>query len=65
MELVNIKHICTDTSGGASRVWWYPYGNNRLKVAQGGIEFLHGANIYKRLVGLIKFLANLFKKPGG
>ena len=62
LDLVNIKHICTDSAGGSDRVWWYPYGESRVKVAKSGIKFLHGSNIFSKLSGLITFLANLYKK---
>ncbi len=63
LDLVNIKHICTDSAGGGNRVWWYPYGKTRVKVAQGGIKFLHGSNVLTKLKGMFDFVGNLFKNP--
>jgi succinate-semialdehyde dehydrogenase/glutarate-semialdehyde dehydrogenase len=63
LDLVNIKHICTDSAGGGNRVWWYPYGQTRVKVAQGGIKLLHGSNILTKFKGMIEFVGNLFKNP--
>ena len=62
MDLVNIKHISIDTCGGPHRLWWYPYGPGRIKVARGGIKFLHGS-LSGRINGLIELLSNLFANP--
>lgn len=63
LDLVNIKHICTDSAGGGDRIWWYPYGESRVQVAKSGIKFLHGSNIFARLSGMVNFAANFLKNP--
>lgn len=62
MDLVNIKHISIDSSGGAQRVWWYPYGPSRVKTARGGLKFLHGTFPLGKLKGLSIFVWNMFRK---
>ncbi len=62
LDLVNIKQICTDAAGGANRIWWFPYGPTRVNTARGGIAFLHGSSLAKRIYGLAEFTGNLFKK---
>lgn len=59
LDLVNIKHISIDGSGGSHRLWWYPYGQPRVQVARGGIKFLHGG-LFTKIKGLFWFLGNLF-----
>ena len=58
-DLCNIKHINIDAAGGAHRVWWYPYGRAKVKMAQGGIQLLHG-KITKRTGGLVNFAYHMF-----
>jgi acyl-CoA reductase-like NAD-dependent aldehyde dehydrogenase len=58
-DLCNIKHISIDAAGGAHRVWWYPYSSSKIKMAQGGIQLLHG-KLSKRTVGLVNFVGNMF-----
>jgi len=60
-DLCNIKHISIDSASGAHRVWWYPYSRSRIKLAQGGIQLLHGG-LSKRTSGLVDFVSNLFAK---
>jgi acyl-CoA reductase-like NAD-dependent aldehyde dehydrogenase len=60
-DLCNIKHISIDSASGAHRVWWYPYSPSRIKLAQGGIQLLHGG-LSKRTSGLVDFVGNLFAK---
>jgi succinate-semialdehyde dehydrogenase/glutarate-semialdehyde dehydrogenase len=64
LDLVNIKHICSDGSGGGGRIWWYPYGSPRVKIAQGGINMLHGS-FFQRIEGFCKFATNMLKNPKG
>lgn len=61
LDLVNIKHISLDASGGASRIWWYPYGPSRIRTARAGLKFLHGSFPFGKLKGLFSFLANMFQ----
>lgn len=61
-DLVNVKHISTDSAGGAHRLWWYPYGPSRVATARGGLKFLHG-DIVGRPMGLFSFIGNMFTKP--
>src|SRR5262249_42705953 len=42
LDLVNIKHINVDGAGGPHRLWWYPYGPNKIKTVKGGLKFFHG-----------------------
>ncbi len=58
-DLCNIKHISIDAAGGAHRVWWYPYSKSKIKMAQGGIQLLHG-KLTKRTAGLVNFVGNMF-----
>lgn len=58
-DLCNIKHISIDSAGGSHRVWWYPYGKAKVKMAQGGIQMLHG-KLTKKPEGLINFVGNMF-----
>jgi succinate-semialdehyde dehydrogenase/glutarate-semialdehyde dehydrogenase len=60
-DLCNIKHISIDSASGAHRVWWYPYSRSRIKLAQGGIQLLHGG-LTKRTSGLVDFVSNLFAR---
>jgi succinate-semialdehyde dehydrogenase/glutarate-semialdehyde dehydrogenase len=60
-DLCNIKHISIDSAGGAHRVWWYPYSRSRIKLAQGGIQFLHGG-LTKRTTGFVDFVSNMMAK---
>jgi acyl-CoA reductase-like NAD-dependent aldehyde dehydrogenase len=62
MDLVNIKHISIDSSGGNHRVWWYPYGPTRVKTARGGLKFLHGTFPLGKIKGLFIFVFNMFRK---
>jgi succinate-semialdehyde dehydrogenase/glutarate-semialdehyde dehydrogenase len=62
MDLVNIKHISIDSSGGARRIWWYPYGPTRVKTARGGLKFLHGTFPLGKIKGLFIFVWNMFRK---
>lgn len=59
-DLCNIKHISIDSAGGAHRVWWYPYSKSKIKMAQGGIQLLHG-KLSKRTSGLVNFVGNMFE----
>jgi succinate-semialdehyde dehydrogenase/glutarate-semialdehyde dehydrogenase len=58
-DLCNIKHISIDAAGGAHRVWWYPYSSSKIKMAQGGIQLMHG-KLSKRTAGLVNFVGNMF-----
>jgi succinate-semialdehyde dehydrogenase/glutarate-semialdehyde dehydrogenase len=62
LDLVNIKHTTIDSAGGFHRLWWYPYGKNRIKVAKGGLEFLHGT-LFGKLGGVVNFVTNYLQKP--
>lgn len=61
-DLVNIKHISIDSAGGSHRVWWYPYGKAKVKMARGGIQMLHG-KMTERPFGLVHFVGNMFVGP--
>ena len=61
-DLCNIKHINIDSPSGADRVWWYPYGPSRVKLAKGGIGLLHGTFPVGKTRGLFNFLNNMFRK---
>jgi len=63
LDLVNIKHICTDSAGGGNRVWCIPMVK-RGKGGSGGIKLLHGSNILTKFKGMIEFVGNLFKTRG-
>ncbi|MDZ4837908.1 MAG: aldehyde dehydrogenase family protein [Candidatus Melainabacteria bacterium] len=63
MDLVNIKHINIDAPGVA-KIWWYPYGTNRMKTLRGGIQMFHGT-FGKKISGFFAFLANIAKNPKG
>lgn len=58
-DLCNIKHISIDSAGGAHRVWWYPYSKSKVKMAQGGIQLMHG-KLSKRTSGLVNFVGHMF-----
>jgi len=62
MDLTNIKHICIDSAGGSHRLWWYPYGDSRIKRARSGLKLLHGT-FFGKIAGLFTFLLNLWAKP--
>lgn len=59
IDLVNIKHINIDVPG--SRMWWYPYGEARVKTARGGLKFLHGT-FFGRIKGCFQFIGNMFRR---
>jgi len=61
LDLVNIKHINIDAPG-TSKLWWYPYGNNRMRTLRGGIQLFHGS-LSSKVAGFFEFLANMFKNP--
>jgi succinate-semialdehyde dehydrogenase/glutarate-semialdehyde dehydrogenase len=63
LDLVNIKHITIDSAGGMNRLWWYPYGKSRTKLARAGVSFLHGNNPVDTVQGLINFATNFLQKP--
>lgn len=63
MDLVNIKHINIDAPG-TSKLWWYPYGTNRMKTLRGGTLMFHGT-FTKKISGFFAFVANIFKNPKG
>lgn len=62
LDLVNIKHITIDAAGGAHRLWWYPYARSRLRLAQAGLDFLHGSFPFGRISGLLRFAYNYMLK---
>ncbi len=61
MDLVNIKHINIDAPG-TSKLWWYPYGNNRMKTLRAGTQMFHGT-FSKKISGFFTFIANFAKNP--
>jgi succinate-semialdehyde dehydrogenase/glutarate-semialdehyde dehydrogenase len=61
-DLCNIKHINIDSPSGSERIWWYPYGEPRVKVAKAGIGLLHGTFPVGKIRGLFVFLGNIFRK---
>lgn len=63
LDLVNIKHITIDSAGGMQRMWWYPYGKSRVKLARSGVDFLHGLNPADTVKGLVNFACNFLHKP--
>ncbi len=63
MDLVNIKHINIDAPG-TDKIWWYPYGANRMKTLRGGIQMFHGS-FSKKISGFFEFAGNLLKNPKG
>ncbi|MBX9668144.1 MAG: aldehyde dehydrogenase family protein [Candidatus Obscuribacterales bacterium] len=64
MDLVNIKHINIDAAGGSLRLWWYPYGTNKMKTLRGGIQLFHGP-LWKKISGFFEFVLNNLKNPKG
>ncbi len=56
LDLVNIKQIAVDTSPW-HRLWWYPYGANKLKAARSGLHILH---VRRQPVKLFEFITSLF-----
>jgi succinate-semialdehyde dehydrogenase/glutarate-semialdehyde dehydrogenase len=62
LDLVNIKHISIDASGGPHRLWWYPYGKPRIETARAGIELIHGSFPFTKLRGVGRFLYNFMRK---
>jgi len=63
MDLVNIKHINIDAPG-TSKIWWYPYGTNRMKTLRGGVQFFHGS-FSNKIKGFFEFIGHLLKNPKG
>ncbi|MBK9142358.1 MAG: aldehyde dehydrogenase family protein [Candidatus Melainabacteria bacterium] len=63
LDLVNIKHISIDAAGGATRLWWYPYGPARTKTIEGGIQLFHGSFPFGKLSGMCKFVGNILRNP--
>lgn len=63
IDLVNIKHINIDAPG-TSKLWWYPYGTNRMKTIRGGVQFFHGS-FSSKIKGCFDFVINMFKNPKG
>jgi succinate-semialdehyde dehydrogenase/glutarate-semialdehyde dehydrogenase len=61
LDLVNIKHINIDAPG-TSKLWWYPYGLNRMKTIRGGVQLFHGS-LGAKIKGFFEFLGNMFKNP--
>jgi succinate-semialdehyde dehydrogenase/glutarate-semialdehyde dehydrogenase len=61
IDLVNIKHINIDAPG-TSKIWWYPYGTNRMKTIRGGVQLFHGS-LSAKFKGFFEFIGNLFKNP--
>ncbi|HEY9784051.1 MAG TPA: aldehyde dehydrogenase family protein [Candidatus Obscuribacterales bacterium] len=61
IDLVNIKHINLDAAGGPHRMWWFPYGQPRVKTVRGGLKFLHGS-FFGRIPGFFSFIFNMFRK---
>jgi succinate-semialdehyde dehydrogenase/glutarate-semialdehyde dehydrogenase len=59
MDLVQVKHINIDGSGGSKRIWWFPYGKNKLKTAKSGVDALHGGDIFAKGQGMLDFLKGL------
>lgn len=57
LDLVNIKHITIDAAGGATRLWWYPYGQARIEIAKAGAALLHG-DVPHKVKGLFDFVVN-------
>ena len=40
LDLVNVKQIAIDGTFW-HRLWWYPYGENKLKTVRSGLQCLH------------------------
>ena len=62
LDLVNIKHISKDFSGGLHRIWWYPYGPNKVQLLRSGLESIHGHSLFQKGKGLCNFLAAIFRR---
>lgn len=62
-DLVNIKHISIDAAGGATKLWWYPYGPSRTRAIEGGIDLFHGSFPFGKISGMFKFVANVLRDP--
>lgn len=62
MEMVQVKYIDTDLAPGMPKAWWYSYGAEAQRFAQGFVEFLFGRGPTRRVRGLVTMLANLGKK---
>lgn len=62
LDLVNIKHINLDAAGGINRMWWFPYGEPRVKTVRGGLKFLHGSFPFGKIKGCFQFIWNMFRR---
>jgi succinate-semialdehyde dehydrogenase/glutarate-semialdehyde dehydrogenase len=58
LDLVNIKLISSDTAGGASRFWWYPYGHMRLNNIRAGVDSLHKQSLLGKMLASIQFVSS-------
>ena len=57
LDLVSKKQVSVDSALPWHRLWWYPYGPAKFKVARSGLQVLHDL----KLTALIEFVSNIVK----
>lgn len=62
LDMCNIKNVNVDTTRGAGRLWWYPYGRLHTKLMYGGMEALHGTSLWRRACGTFRAMHGLFRR---
>lgn len=62
LDMCNIKNVNVDTTRGAGRLWWYPYGWLHTKLMYGGMEALHGTSLWRRTCGALRAMHGMFRR---
>ncbi len=61
-EMVRLKYLDTDYTGGMAKVWWYGYSPAFARQMDGFMDFLFARNLLQRLAGGMRSAAAFVRK---
>ncbi len=61
-ELVRVKYVDSDLLPGMKKVWWYGYGENFARQAEGLVDVLFSHKLAGRMLGAFRTVGAYLRK---
>jgi hypothetical protein len=59
LELTNIKFVSTDFSRKRTKMWWYPYRPENIRLMKNSLDLMHHGKFGTRLRSLLSLLPRM------